>query len=284
MAGLIKSRAEFNKDIKLADDLDLPMGPHTRVAKLIASKAAAHSITMRLGFLKLIAILLMIVDHIHLIWFHRQGVGPNGDFSPFLKELCYLVIPLFCVILIYNFIHNTKSKEKMLLRLGLFALLSQYPYYFAFNNHLISTGLNVLFTLFAGCYIIYLVDRSQSKQTYLIAGFAALALIVFEYLTQTRYLEILDGGLGSITLMLSVFLLFQPSLTTRALGFALCISSAWILHGTYFLWPLTAVFFALYCSRFIPFQLQFMRNKWFFYVFYPAHLFLIEGTRLLFMR
>ena len=100
--------------------------------------------------LKLIAMITMFIDHF--------GYAIMGQFS-FFNLFGRLAFPIFAFQISEGFIH-TKSVKKYLLRLIIFALISQIPfslftYYIAHSNPL---TLNVFFTLAFGLVSIYIYD------------------------------------------------------------------------------------------------------------------------------
>ena len=72
---------------------------------------------VNLNLLKLMAMISMVIDHVHLIWFHRRGLGEAGIYSDILTKIGLLALPLFGFILTYNLLFHTSSKKKVLGRL-----------------------------------------------------------------------------------------------------------------------------------------------------------------------
>ena len=100
--------------------------------------------------LKLIAMITMFIDHF--------GYAIMGQFS-FFNLFGRLAFPIFAFQISEGFIH-TKSVKKYLLRLIIFALISQIPfslftYYIVHSNPF---TLNVFFTLAFGLVSIYIYD------------------------------------------------------------------------------------------------------------------------------
>lgn len=100
--------------------------------------------------LKIIAIVSMFCDHF--------GDAYIGSFS-FFNLIGRIAFPIFAFQISEGFIH-TKSIKKYFLRLGIFALISQIPFWL-FAHKFLGTNdlsLNVFFTLFLGLLGIYLYD------------------------------------------------------------------------------------------------------------------------------
>lgn len=100
--------------------------------------------------LKMIAIVSMFCDHF--------GDAYVGSFSIF-NLIGRIAFPIFAFQISEGFIH-TRSIKKYFLRLGIFALISQIPFWL-FSHKFLGTNdlsLNVFFTLFLGLLGIYLYD------------------------------------------------------------------------------------------------------------------------------
>lgn len=99
--------------------------------------------------LKLIACVTMFIDHIGYAIF-------NG--SSWFNYIGRLAFPIFAFQISEGYIH-TRSIKKYLLRLFLFALVSQIP--FMLFHSIISEGfyLNVIFTLLFGLISIVIYDK-----------------------------------------------------------------------------------------------------------------------------
>ena len=100
--------------------------------------------------LKIIAIVSMFCDHF--------GDAYIGSFS-FFNLIGRIAFPIFAFQISEGFIH-TKSIKKYFLRLGIFALISQIPFWLFAHKFLgpNDLSLNVFFTLFLGLLGIYLYN------------------------------------------------------------------------------------------------------------------------------
>ncbi len=100
--------------------------------------------------LKIIAIITMIIDHINPLIY--------GDNFSWLRCIGRISFPIFAFLLVEGYFH-TKDIKKYLLRLTLFALISQYPFYL-YTSLLSKTAyLNVGFTLLLGLLSILIYDK-----------------------------------------------------------------------------------------------------------------------------
>tara|TARA_Y100001934_G_scaffold276059_1_gene371806 strand:+ start:812 stop:1642 length:831 start_codon:yes stop_codon:yes gene_type:complete len=269
------SNVSFYKKNKATGAFD-ERNPFLRIGRVLS---APHDINLNL--LKFVAMLSMVIDHIHLIWFHRRGVGFDGIYSPLLTKIGLLALPLFCFILTFNLMHHTSSKTKLLKRLFLFGVVSQYPYYWSLKDHVTFNGLNIFATLLLGALLVSSAIHYKKPSTGWIASLGCTVVLVFEHSTHTKYSAMLDGGLTTVVLMLALFLAMQPKWYFMMLGWLFSSIALYILDGQLFYWPLAGILFATYFSRWIPLKMKWMqKSKWFFYGFYPAHLALIQALLL----
>lgn len=115
--------------------------------------------------LKKTACLTMFVDHFFAILFlGYMNLHPvNGGRDPRLESI-YRVgravgrvsFVLFAFLIVEGFVH-TKSRARYLLRLGVFALLSELPFDLAFSGKIFDwTGQNIYWTLFLGVLVLTL--------------------------------------------------------------------------------------------------------------------------------
>lgn len=116
--------------------------------------------------LKVIALITMIIDH--------SGYVIFGKFS-FFNYIGRLAFPIFAFGISEGYLH-TKNLKKYFTRLGLFAIISQLPYYlFISSVSSDNVGLNIFFTLFLGLLAITLFDKCKYK----ILGILPVVLICF---------------------------------------------------------------------------------------------------------
>ncbi len=229
-------------------------------------------------WLKRIAILSMLIDHIGGIVLGYNGIlraymGEDGfvwigDDAPFLvrhvfqlQQLCDILgrvaFPIFCFLIVQGFIH-TRSREKYMLRLGVFALISEVPFDLAHFRRPFSLNLqNVMFTLLIGFAVLYLMEkiarryREDRVKTVALCALTVLCGGGLAYLIRSEYVFL---GVGTIALMY----LLRGNWMLQLLGLLpLAVVSPWCL--------LALIPLALYSGK------RGKGSKYFFYVFYPAH-------------
>ena len=201
----------------------------------------------------------MIIDHVGQFFFPQ---------SVFLRAIGRLSFPLFAW-LIANGAYYTKNINKYLVRIGVLAVISQVPYFFA--NRLLDpdfSKLNVLFTLFLGALAIKLLKNKR-----LFVRFFAL-IIVFVALKWK-----MSFGLQGIVSIIAFYFFFnKPAVMMVA---QIVIYSSKYLFYTLLLGPFSLLAVALQHNFFEPlalFSLPIITlyngkkgggYKYFFYLFYP---------------
>lgn len=103
--------------------------------------------------LKTIAVFAMLIDHI--AWAFVPMASPAGQAMHFVGRL---TDPIMAFFLAEGYLH-TRSIRKYVLRLFLFALISQPPFSLYLSDTWFSLPLNVMFTLLLGLLAIWLWDR-----------------------------------------------------------------------------------------------------------------------------
>lgn len=217
--------------------------------------------------LKWIAIITMIIDHTAAVLLPQS--------SPawiVMRVIGRLSFPIFVFLLVEGF-HHTKDVKKYLLRLGIFALLSEVPFDLAFYGTVIEfTHQNIFFTLFLGLTCIYLtslVEKNNGKnslQTNILNGLITLVFCIIASLLHTDYSY---AGI----LLISAFYLFRGNKVLQTL--TLFLVSGFILGNINVFATLAIIPIAFYNGE------KGKSMKYFFYVFYPAHLLILAGINLL---
>ena len=113
--------------------------------------------------LKNIAYLTMLTDHFFAIIFIRilrqcSAAGQNTELLDGIysagRAVGRISFVLFCFLIVEGFVH-TRSRRDYLLRLGIFALVSEVPFDLAFSGKIMDPGSqNVYFTLFLGVLVL----------------------------------------------------------------------------------------------------------------------------------
>ena len=172
--------------------------------------------------LKWIAIFAMLIDHIAvtlvyrsmnhemlakgMITIEQQNAYYSNHFVMYgtytaMRCIGRIAFPIFCFLLIEGFIH-TKSRKKYVLRLGLFALISEIPFDLSMRC---SYGCqNVFFTLFLGLISVICLDEIRKRyienrnKCILLCFFVSCIFMVVAFVLKTDYSSI---GVLSIIIM-----------------------------------------------------------------------------------
>lgn len=216
--------------------------------------------------LKIIAILAMLLDHIAAIFLQAS---PAPYYT--LRLIGRIAFPVFAFLLAEGFFH-TKHINKYCLRLALFALISEIPFDLAFSRTVFDwSSQNVFFTLLIGLITISCIQYARTSLSAmpgicLLCQAASVALgMALAFFLKTDY-----GEIGVLSIVL--FYLFHNSKAMAAVYVCafLCLLSS--LEVSSF----AAVFLikGYNGKRGISF-------KYFFYLFYPAHLMLLYACSVL---
>ena len=256
--------------------------------------------------LKLVAILTMLIDHatagvyLYCLYAGKLPHGMNAQQSVILYDVLRGIgrtaFPIFCFMIVEGF-HYTHSRRKYLRNLTIFALVSEIPFDLALivkdhagsfdilqilrsNFSLEMTDQNVFFTLAIGLGVIWAIDEIWHHLNQNIAKISSLRRILSVVLCFASYAagcalaELLhtDYSYYGITLITILYLLYnrRPLALLAGYGFfALFVySEQWAFPGFLLL--------LLYNG-----QRGFLgkKFKYFFYAFYPVHLFLLYLIR-----
>lgn len=206
--------------------------------------------------LKLIAMATMLIDHIGDIFF------PDVFWMRFIGRIA---MPIFSFCIAEGFSY-TRDKKKYLLRLGIFALISELPFDLAFFRDFLYFGhQNVMVTFFLAVLMLMLWDRitaaeGKPKPTQVIAGIIVLiAMCIFAILLTTDY-----NCFGIMTVWIFYQLRKQAHWLRSLIGvgfLAVTRSMGYNIGVVLSLIPLL-----LYNGK------KGKGLKWLFYVFYPGHL------------
>lgn len=199
--------------------------------------------------IKWIAIITMAVDHVGALLFPQYQI---------FRWIGRIAFPLFCFLLVEGFLHTSNTK-KYIGRLFLFALISEIPFDLALRGKMIAWDYqNVFWTLLLGLLALYLITHLPNYWQGLLAG---LALMAVAQLAHTDY-----GACG----VLLIFLLyrFREQHGVKFLTMAILF---YFGYGVQELFGLVAFLPMLLYNG----QRGKYSTKYFFYVFYPAHLLLL---------
>ena len=204
--------------------------------------------------LKWIAIITMLIDHVGAIFFPGNLV---------FRYVGRIAFPIFCFQLVEGFFH-TRNIEKYMLRLGIFAIISEIPYDLAFRGNILDfEHQNVFFTLAIGVGMMYCLEKCSGPVLKII--YVLLAMwIATTLVTDYSYKGIL---------LISIYYFLKDQKVEKIILGALW-NLAWGIIQSF--GALASIFIALYNGE------RGKSMKYFFYVFYPMHLLLLYVINVIF--
>ena len=212
--------------------------------------------------LKLIAILSMTIDHVGAALFPNANIGS----FEYMRVLGRLAFPIFCFLIVEGFFY-TRNIKKYLVRLFLFAFISELPFDLLFNR----TGnlwamQNIFFTLFLGLIAIYAIDVTRIKRgqnTFAITSIL-VAVGVVAHFANVDYAEL--GIIYIVTFYLYRGRNLQIFLILVVLNLLFCGANNIQMFSA-----LAVPIIACYNGKLGP------KVKYLFYAYYPLHLAMITG-------
>ena len=226
--------------------------------------------------IKYIAVFTMLLNHVANIF-----LQPGIFACEALKDIGYFTAPVMCWFLVEGY-RCTRSVKKYAGRLLIFAVISQLPYYLAFaRNHLAPWyTLNMIFTLFL-CLCLMIAEEKISdpgKKSLVVLGIIAVSSICdWAILAPLYTLWFYRAGEDpkrrkkAFFIAALVFAIcireIMPSVTAELPGAAGIAAGAGAMIAVLAAGGCVLVFYNGKKS-----QKHFLVKKYFFYVFYPAHL------------
>ncbi len=223
--------------------------------------------------LKLGMAFLMLLDHIH------QFIPGVPMFFTYLGRI---VAPVFYFLLVESY-HYTKDRLKLITRLYLFALIMGLGNLVLVTYIPTDMGIpnNILLNMAIGLSLLEAgrrLNETKKIKTKLALGLLLLALFLAIGLSEGTYL-----ALG----MLVLFFFYRENATRRdiaflllsftMLGFDFSYQAIWLIRYQWMM-VLAIPFFHLYDgTRGRPL-------KWFFYIFYPLHIWFLYLLRFVLLR
>ena len=220
--------------------------------------------------MKLIAIFAMAADHVALFLLSPGRRPDLFGLYALMRFLGRLTGPTMFFFLAEGFRH-TSSREKYGLRLLLFGLISQIPYALVRGHSLLYPDYNVILTLFVSFLVLSASEKIENRGLNFAVVFALILLTI-------RF----DWGLVGPLLAWFFFRNADNCPLQRRFYALICVImvAAPCLHFLRIGLPWYGEIWQLGMFLFLPFLSLYNGEpgrplKWLFYLFYPAHLFLL---------
>lgn len=218
--------------------------------------------------LKIAAMASMLIDHIGAVLIENTALY-NNDGWAMAGVVCRLIgrlaFPLFCFLLVEGFLH-TSNKKIYMLRLLIFALLSEIPFDMALFGRVTLYRQNVFFTLFISFSMLFAIQMAEQK-------------------LMNRSLRIVvQGGMIFLSCGVAFFLLTDysymgPLLTAVIYFLRNDRKKQCIIGGILFLYELTGSLAFLLIYRYTGEKGESKFSRKILYWFYPLHLMILFGIR-----
>ena len=213
--------------------------------------------------LKTIAIVAMLLDHIAWLFLPSQWIG-----AQIIHFFGRLTAPIMCFFIAEGY-HYTSNRKKYLGRLLLFAVISHIPYVLCFAYPWYRAT-SILWSLSMGLLSLCIVKKEIIKPWLKILGFIACCLLAYHG----------DWSYRPV-LWITVFGLFKSDFKKQMIAFSVIglltyvlDVQTWYTMGIFLVIPLLCLYKGSRGGN-QPWQ------KWLFYIFYPAHLFLLYFLRII---
>ncbi|MBP5361649.1 MAG: hypothetical protein J6Y71_01270 [Ruminococcus sp.] len=240
----------------------------------MSSIAAAQTEKKKFGIsasgLKYIVIFAMLCDHIAYLFLPSESML-YGVMRCFGRTTA----PVMCFFISEGF-HYTHNLKKYFLRLGVFAFISHFAFRYAFGKGIFSIGVeSFIATLFFSLLSVYIYNTEKVKTAFkfpliilmlFFADFcdwgadAVLFTLAFELARGKRENQLI--AYGSVAIIRRLFPLFRIAVKTPD-----AMQYEWYKFGV--LIPIVLIM--LYNGE----KGGSKHTKWVFYIFYPAHLFVL---------
>lgn len=248
------------------------------------------------AFLKHIAYLSMFIDHFFAVVFsaylgcmRMSAPGASSETADTIyqtgRAVGRIAFILFAFMASEGF-RYTRSKKNYLMRLAVFALISEVPFDLAINNSLFAmNSQNVYWTLFLGVLALHLLEKWKDWPILPVLGvfaccvaaswlktdymFMGVLLIVTFYLCRSSFWY--QFAAGSVVIYLGMVMLYVVRYWGSGISLIVYMQASMSeLYG------LLAFIFIYYYNGKKGRQLP----KAFYYWFYPLHLLLLYGVKM----
>ncbi len=203
----------------------------------------------RSSYLQVLALLAMTIDHIGSVFFPEYV---------FMRIIGRLALPVFCYG-IYKGFEGARRRDRYYLRLLVLSFVSIIPHSLALGDEC----MNICFSLLAG---LVLLQCAEDRRWF----YGALVLFMVPFMG-------VEYGLYGVFLILVFYLMRENKVMQLALTAYMTVVYA---AQTGFYLQYFAVIFLPFIVYFDELKERLPVNRMVFYVYYPAHLFMIWGVKM----
>ena len=236
--------------------------------------------------LKWTAIITMFIDHFALAVYYT---ALHNDFTihtnysqhyEIMRNIGRTAFPIFIFLLIEAYKH-TKDAKKYMIRLIIFALVSEIPFDLAFHNKVwYPEKQNIFFTLLIGFIVIHSIEQFKTLiHSHISSSYTLPAIEVLAYAgliaigcAAGYYLKVDYSYVGILAICIAWLLRDKPVIGIVLCCFSLLLSSKRELYSFIAILPII-----IYNGK------RGKQNKFFFYIFYPVHLMVFWGIEKIFI-
>ena len=207
--------------------------------------------------LKLIAMAAMVIDHVALIFFCNNP--EHSTTYELMRTIGRISYPVFAFLVVEGYLH-THDFGRYAKRLLYFAIISEIPWQLI--NH--DGSHNVLFTLLASLFVLYLIEHWRTKDRNIVLLFLFTGILLTYYRTDYEW-----RGL----LLILLFYLFRKQYALLTLS-GLLVMSFYGMTGTLLAFGVLNTYNGNRGFIHGP------HNKYLIYLFYPCHLMVLWILRI----
>lgn len=194
--------------------------------------------------LKLIGLFTMVIGTIGISFFPQQQL---------YKIIGSLAFPIFSYCLVNGYF-NTSNLKKYIIRLWVFALVSQIPYTLLFDT----TKLNVLFTMGLS---LFFIDRMSKREYYWIPSLTIIPLMFpMEY------------GVYGMAITFIFYLFKNKRWKTIIAQLVLIFIMSFVFSSGIYIYSMIGIVLSLFFPKE---KIDIKLNRYIFYWAYPLHLIVI---------
>ena len=219
--------------------------------------------------LKIIAMVTMLIDHVAAVLMTRMYLGWGGSAEFYniilmMRLVGRLAFPIFCFLLVEGFM-RTRDVKKYVLRMLMFAFVAEIPFDLSLTSRVMTwKHQNVMFTMAIGLLALYALkwidEKSYVKgKKWLLQGIVVAAAAGLATICKTDY------SWSGILCICAIYLFKASNERKVLLGCVPLIMASILEVMAVLVTPLVR----MYNGE------RGLKLKYFFYAFYPLHLFIL---------